>query len=77
VIPVVPDHVPEGLADGLWVSSGPDEPPAGMPDLWPEDVLSEGEWEAGWFDRQVAQGRLEPGSRGDYPRCFGGTAEAS
>lgn len=77
MIPRVPGHVPDDLADGAWCSSGPDEAPAGMPDLWPEDVLTEAEWEAGWFDRQVTLGRLRSEDSADYLRCFGGSGDGA
>jgi hypothetical protein len=48
-----------------------------MPDLWPEDLLTEAEREASWFDRQVIQGRLRPEDRDRYPRFAGGSSEAS
>lgn len=46
----VPDRVPDWLANG-------EQPPLEPPELWPEDVLTEAEWDAAWFDRQLANGQ--------------------
>lgn len=40
--------------------------------IWPEDVLTEDEWERGWFDRQVIAGRRRPEDRVNVAREFGG-----
>lgn len=36
-------------------------------DLWPEDVLTEAEWESGWFDRQVIAGKRQEWERALFP----------
>lgn len=41
--------------------------------VWPEDALSEDEWMAGWFDRQLIMGRLIEAQRPFYDQSFGGT----
>lgn len=40
--------------------------------VWPEDVLTEAEWNRGWFDRQVIQGRMKPEERPTVECCVGG-----
>lgn len=40
--------------------------------IWPEDVLTEEEWNRGWFDRQVIAGRRRPDDRVNVDRAFGG-----
>lgn len=45
--------------------------------IWPEDVLTEDEWNRGWFDRQVIQGRLRPEDRASVEREFGGDLDVS
>lgn len=40
--------------------------------LWPEDVITEEEWERGWFDRQLIAGRRRPKDRANTPIEFGG-----
>lgn len=42
--------------------------------IWPEDVLSEGEWEAGWLDRQILAGRRADADRAITPKSLGGDA---
>ncbi len=42
--------------------------------IWPEDVLSEAEWNRGWFDRQLILGRLRPEDRANVDRDLGGEA---
>jgi hypothetical protein len=43
-------------------------------DLWPEDVLTEAEWESGWFDRKLIAGEIQEWERAIVPREFGGDA---
>lgn len=45
--------------------------------IWPEDVLTEAEWELGWFDRQVIAGRKTEADRASVERWLGGTAATS
>jgi hypothetical protein len=40
--------------------------------MWPDDILTEEEWERGWFDRQVLAGRLQPWERAIVSRWLGG-----
>jgi hypothetical protein len=42
--------------------------------IWPEDVLTEAEWKAGWFDRQIIMGKLTEADRATTPRWLGGDA---
>lgn len=62
----VPDRVPDWLATG--------ECPVVVTDLWPEDVLSEEEWDRGWFDRKLIAGEVQEWERAVVPRWFGGDA---
>lgn len=72
--PRCPDQIPADLAEGAWSTSAPDDPPAGMgPDLWPEDVLSDTEWNRGWFARKVLAGELDPDAAATIPEAVGGT----
>ena len=43
--------------------------------IWPEDILTEAEWNQGWFDRQVIAGRMRPEDRATVPVEFGGGKE--
>lgn len=45
--------------------------------IWPEDVLTEAEWNRGWFDRQVIQGRMRPEDRAGVDQEFGGDLDSS
>ncbi len=45
-----------------------------MVPIWPEDLLTEAEWEAGWFDRQIIAGRRTEADRATTPRWMGGDA---
>lgn len=45
--------------------------------IWPEDVLTEAEWEAGWLDRQIIAGRLTEADRASTEAWLGGTKEAT
>lgn len=40
--------------------------------VWPEDVLSDAEWEAGWLDRRIIAGRATEADRAATPRELGG-----
>jgi hypothetical protein len=42
--------------------------------IWPEDVLTEAEWEAGWLDRQIIAGRCSEADRATTPSWLGGNA---
>lgn len=42
--------------------------------IWPEDVLSEAEWESGWLDRQIIAGRRTEADRPTTPQWLGGDA---
>jgi hypothetical protein len=57
-----------------WLAAG-NPPPVEPAELWPDDVLTDEEWERGWFDRQVLQGAKQPWERSITPRCFGGALE--
>lgn len=41
--------------------------------IWPEDVLTDEEWNRGWFDRQVIAGKLRPEDAATVTVEFGGT----
>jgi hypothetical protein len=43
--------------------------------IWPEDVLTEAEWEAGWLDRQIIAGRRTEADRATTPRWLGGEGQ--
>jgi hypothetical protein len=60
-----PDRIPD------WVVTG-DDPPVEPAEMWPDDILTEEEWERGWFDRQVLAGRLQPWERAIVSRWLGG-----
>lgn len=40
--------------------------------VWPEDVLTDAEWEAGWFDRQLIMGKRTEADRATTPKWLGG-----
>jgi hypothetical protein len=62
----VPDHVPDWLANGGWSSL--DRPPDDLEELWPDDVLTEQEWERGWFNRKLVSGEVQPSSGRGFDR---------
>jgi hypothetical protein len=41
--------------------------------IWPEDVLTDDEWNQGWFDRQVIAGLKTEAERVTVAPWFGGT----
>lgn len=70
----LPDGPVSGDSEHLEVGPNPNLYGLDDPDkLWPEDVISEEEWERGWFDRQVLTGRRTEAQRQLYPPAFGGT----
>jgi hypothetical protein len=43
--------------------------------IWPEDVLTDDEWNRGWFDREVIAGRRTEEERINWPPGLGGTGK--
>lgn len=42
--------------------------------IWPEDVLTEDEWQRGWLDRQIILGNRTEADRATTDASLGGTA---
>lgn len=56
-------HLPDRIPD--WLACD-EEPPTEPLELWPEDVLTEAEWDSAWFDRQLANGRIPRRTAGGW-----------